>query len=218
MEVDSKNVNLSITNIINPSLIKELRLLRIDLSIFWGLTLSLEGKYEMLLNQPHIVQSLERKGWIEKDGKPTVFGKDIYNQLCISNNTNKEVDIKKKVQENFSSKLEGFEEWWNIYPTTNTFIAPNGNKFSGTQVKRVKKDACQDVWLTLVNKDFTAQDIIKSTEYHFNIVKSISGKTGKNELTFIPNSLRYLRERVFEPFINKESFGGTTFTEIELGV
>lgn len=211
-----KEVNLLID--IKPALIKELKNLKIDLSLFWGLSLAIK-KDNKFIAFDWITKSLVRKGWIDDNYNITVYGKDIYNQLLLVNKKNKEINIKKTIMDKFQKDLTDFENWWNVYPSTDHFIY-NSVEYKGTQAKKIKKDECSDLFI-LLNAKYSFDDIIKATQYHIETAKKQSIKTNKNQISFIPNSLRYLREEVFQPFIEiskNEIHNSSSYKEIELGL
>ena len=93
-----------------------------------------------------------------------------------------------------------FEEWWKIYPASDGFTK-DGRSFMGSQSKRIKKDLCKVKFTKLINSGYEAEDIIKATEHHIDQAKKISLVKNSNQLSFIANSERYLREEMFEPYI-----------------
>lgn len=97
-------------------------------------------------------------------------------------------------------KSEGFDKWWQVYPATNMF-SHKGKTFTGTQSKRIKKPECKILFAKYVNEGMPAEDIIAATEFHITTAKDESYKQGKNQLSYIANSHRYLNEKMFEPYI-----------------
>lgn len=138
------------------------------------------------------LQRLQRKGYIDVHLKMTKHGEELYKSLF-----EEKVYVKPKKAE----KNSDFERWWAIYPATNDFEI-NNKHFQGSQKKNIKKDQCATLFNILCNS-FTAEDIIRATEYHIFTAKQISYKKGENQLTYIPNSERYLREKYFEGYIDK---------------
>lgn len=111
-------------------------------------------------------------------------------------------DWKEVAIETFAA-MSQFDQWWTIYPATNDFEI-NGRHFKGSQKKNVNKGQCKEIFDRYVKlKLFLAEDIIRATEYHINLAKELSLKKGENQLTYITNSERYLREKYFEPYIEK---------------
>lgn len=126
------------------------------------------------------------------DGKITVKGKELL-ECALSDNLFSPITIPK------SNK---FEDWWKIYPATDGFTL-DGRKFDGSQSKRIKKDVCKKTFNKLINSGVDADDIINATKYHIEQAKRQSLKKGSSQLSYIPNSERYLRESLFEPFIEQ---------------
>jgi len=133
-------------------------------------------------------QFIQRKELIS-DGVLTLKGEEVLSYI-----DNKPKKVKTK-------STEEFILWWNTYPSTNMFVY-NNKTFPGVQSKKIKKEDCKRLFNKLLNEKYSAEDIIKATEYHFKTAKELSFKTGKNELSYIPNSERYLREKMFEPYIS----------------
>lgn len=161
---------------------------------------------EMLINKEDVdseeflpfLQRLQRKGYIDVKGELTEYGKGLYDSMSEEAVL---VKVKKKVEKN-----DDFERWWDVYPATNDFMIHNRH-FQGSQKKNIKKDDCKRIFTALCNT-YKAEEIIKATEYHIYMAKEISFKKKDNQLTFIPNSERYLREKYFEAYIEKYKNSG----------
>lgn len=142
------------------------------------------------------LQWLQRKGYIALSGlAATLAGEELY---CIMFEDNVPAKPAKKAA---TVKNDDFETWWDIFPATNGFEI-NGREFKGVRALRQKKEECRRKFFELTQK-FKVEEIIGATKVHFQLAKEISWKKGENQLTYIPNSERYLRERVFEPYISK---------------
>lgn len=139
-----------------------------------------------------INQMLLRKQLVTDDNKVTMSGEDLLGYLEEDDTSTK--GIVKRL------KTNDFEKWWVTYPSTNMFTYKT-KTFKGTQNKRIKKIECRQLFNKYLNEGFTADDIINATEYHFEVAKDVSFKKGENQLSFIANSERYLREKMFEPYI-----------------
>ena len=137
-----------------------------------------------------VVQSCLRKQYINEELILTVEGKEILSII-------KDKDYVAKPK---AKKVEKFDEWWAVYPTTD-FFEYKGKVFKGTQNKRIKKEECKTLFNRLIAEGHSAEEIITATEFHFNTAKEISLKKGENQLTYIPNSERYLRIASFSPYI-----------------
>jgi len=140
-----------------------------------------------------ILQGILRKGLITPQNKITLMGNNLINFL------KEEVPEEKIVK--LKTNADDFERWWKAYPGTDTFTH-NGVKFDGTRAFRAKKDECQVKFNSILNEgDYTADDMISAIEFDVLQKKENSFKTKTNRLTFLQNTLTYLNQRTFEPFI-----------------
>lgn len=131
------------------------------------------GLYKMLI----------RKQLINADNSLTEQGKELLSYL-----------------DNKPKPSPHFDTWWSTYPATNVF-KHKGRTFTGTQNKRRKKDECRALFNKLVAEGFDPIEIIEATRYQFEMARELSFKGGKNEISFIANSERYLRNKDFAPYI-----------------
>lgn len=139
-----------------------------------------------------LYHTLVRKGLITEDNKVTLEGRSLLGFLSTS-----EVVIQKRKP----VADDGFTKWWSTYPGTDTFTH-KGRTFSGTRGLRVKKDDCKLLLTKIVGEgEYTIDELIKALEIEVTQKKDNSVKTGTNKLTYMQNSLTYLNQRTFEPFI-----------------
>ena len=140
-----------------------------------------------------LVQSLNRKGLITDDGsKLTTMG----TELLVFMDTKEPRKIEKK---KVSTSI--FEEWWKAFPGTDTF-SYKGKTFNGSRSMRVGKDDCRLKFdKILLEGEYTAQDLIDALKLDVMQKKEASIEQGRNKLTYMQNSLTYLNQRSFEPFI-----------------
>lgn len=140
-----------------------------------------------------IYQSLIRKGLITDNGeKLTTIGKEL---LTFIDTEDKIKIIKKK------SSVDDFDEWWKSFPGTDTFIYKN-KKFTGSRSLRQNKEDCKVKFnKIIIEGDYTAKQLINALNYDVEQKKEASFKQGTNKLTYMQNSLTYLNQRSFEPFI-----------------
>jgi hypothetical protein len=140
-----------------------------------------------------LYQSLIRKGLIsEADEKVTTVGKELL--VFISTKEPNKI-VKRK------PALTEFEEWWKVYPGTDTFTH-NGRKFVGSRSLRQNKEECRLKFdKILLEGEYTAKDLIEALVFDVEQKKANSIKTGMNKLTYMQNSLTYLNQRSFEAFI-----------------
>lgn len=167
-----------------------------SLDILYILKLIKEGvdlSKELLHPKIEVIhQMLLRKSLVTNEDRVTLDGEELLDYLEEDGEKIKE--IIKKV------RSEGFEKWWTTYPSTNMFVY-KGKTFAGTQNKKIKKEDCKRLFQKIVNEGILSEDIIGATEYHFQVAKDISFKERKNQLSYIANSERYLREKMFQPYI-----------------
>lgn len=162
-------------------------------------------------NEPYLsyLQRLQRKGYIDGKQQLTEYGTALYKSLFEN-----VVAVKPK---RAIVKDDLFEVWWSeCYPSTNDFTI-EGRHFQGTQRKNIKREDCKRLFAALCNS-FAPEDILEATKYHIQTAKEISLKKRQNQLDYIPNSERYLREKYFEPYISKykANKGKQTIKEFEI--
>ena len=139
-----------------------------------------------------IKQTLARKGLLTDDGKVTLEGKELLTFIT----TKTEVKLVKKKATN-----DPIDAFWKAFPGTDTFEHKN-KKFPGSRALKADKESCKAKLASILNEgEYTLDQIIKAVEYDVLMKKEQSVKTGQNKLTYIQNSLTYLRQRSFEPFI-----------------
>jgi hypothetical protein len=146
-------------------------------------------------------QNLIRKGLItETEDKITTLGRELL--VFIDTKEPKKI-VKKKAD------TTEFEEWWKVYPGTDTFTH-NGKKFSGNRGLRQNKDECRIKFnKILLEGEYTAKDLIDALLFDVNQKKENSVKTSTNKLSYMQNSLTYLNQRSYEPFIELIKEGNT---------
>lgn len=154
-----------------------------------------EGEYDFISTNPKILQlitTMERKGLVS-NGKLTLDGQDLLAYLCSSETT--KLTKKKKVD-------EPFERWWKTFPGTDTFEY-KGKKFKGTRALKVKKDDCKTKINKILNEgEYTIDDLIGALKLEVEQKKEDSYKTGQNKIKYMHNSLTYLIQMDYEPFID----------------
>jgi 23S rRNA maturation mini-RNase III len=140
-----------------------------------------------------VYQALIRKGLItENDDKLTTIGKDLLEFLNAKSGAK---IIKRK------PATTDFEEWWKIYPGTDSFEY-KGKKFTGTRAIRKGKDECRLKFdKILLEGEYTAAQLISALEYELLQKKESSVTTNSNRMTFMQNSVTYLNQRAFEAYI-----------------
>ena len=140
-----------------------------------------------------LYQGIYRKGLITVEDKLTLTGKAVLEFLTTTEETTTLVRKKKTDDE--------FDLWWKAYPGTDTFKI-NGKNFTGTRSLRNKKDECKAKLHKILDEgEYTIKELIEALEFEVNQKVNNSIKTGVNKMSFMQNSLTYLNQRTFEPFI-----------------
>jgi hypothetical protein len=141
-----------------------------------------------------LCQTLRRKGLLTESLTLTLIGKSVLGFLDEEGTPETKL-VKKKQNSN------DFDEWWKIYPGTDTFTHKDKD-FTGTRSMRVKKDECKTKLNSILSEgEYTIEELIAALKYEVLQKKENSYKTKTNRLTFMQNSLTYLNQRSFEPFI-----------------
>lgn len=139
-----------------------------------------------------LYQGLIRKGFITNDNKVTNLGKEMIAFLA----TRGKASLAKK-----ANNSTEFDRWWKAYPGTDTFTH-NYKSFVGHRSLRINKDDCRIKFnKILLEGEYTADQLIKATEIDVLQKKEASVKQVSNKLSYMQNSLTYLNQRSFEPFI-----------------
>jgi len=160
-----------------------------------------------------LYQSLVRKNLIDKN-KLTTLGEDLLSYMeskDISKLSKKKTPVEKKT---FGASVD-FSSWWHNYPGTDTF-SHKGISFDGTRSLRVNIDRCRAKFEEILAEgEYTATDMIEALNFDVLQKKENSVKLKTNKLTYMQNSLTYLNQHSYEPFIEliKE---GVKITEAQI--
>jgi len=140
----------------------------------------------------NLISTLKRKGLVTEELVITPEGKDLINYLS----TETAIKIVKK-----KAPTDAFDIWWKTYPATDTFEY-KGRKFLGTRAFRAKKEDCKiKLNKILLEGEYTIEELVAALEFEVMQKLENSIKTNTNQLSFMQNSLTYLNQRTFEPFI-----------------
>lgn len=152
-----------------------------------------------------LYQSLIRKGLItETEDKLTTLGVELL--VFMESKESKKIE-KKKVD---SSK---FKEWWKTFPGTNNFVH-HGHAFTGDRSLRISEEDCRLKFDKIIlDGEYTAEELIGALKLHIHKIKEESVKTNVNKLTYLHNSLTYLNQKDFDPFIELMKQGGSVTLE-----
>jgi hypothetical protein len=149
-----------------------------------------------------LCQTLRRKGLLSESFKLTLIGKSVLGFLDEEGTPETKL-VKKKQDSN------DFDEWWKAYPGTDTFTH-KGKDFTGTRSMRVKKDDCKAKLNAILQEgEYTIDELIAALKYEVLQKKENSYASKTNKLSYMQNSLTYLNQRTFEPFIELIREGNT---------
>jgi hypothetical protein len=140
-----------------------------------------------------LAQGIYRKGLISGENKITLTGKNVLKFL--KEEAPKDKIIKKK------PASEDFERWWKAFPGTDTFKHKD-KSFPGSRSLRRDVENCRLKFNAILSEgEYNADDLIAAVEFDVLQKKENSYKSGENKLKYMQNSLTYLTQRSFEPFI-----------------
>ena len=139
-----------------------------------------------------LCQTILRKELITEDYKLTIEGKEL---LAFFDTPTRETIAKVRPDNDL------FEAWWKVYPGTDTFTH-KGVSFTGSRGLRVNKEECKLKFDKILGEgEYTADVMIEALQFDILQKKENSIKTKANKVTYMQNSLTYLNQRTFEPFI-----------------
>jgi len=142
-----------------------------------------------------LYQGLVRKGLISEDCKILIEGKAILEFLSTPIEDSATLTKKKPIED------DRFNLWWNAYPGTDIF-SHKGISFSGNRTLRAGKEDCKIKLNKILEEgEYTLEQMVEALKFDVLQKKENSVKTKANKLTYMQNSLTYLNQRSFEPFI-----------------
>jgi hypothetical protein len=140
-----------------------------------------------------LIQTAVRKGLLTESYKLSLEGKSILDFLSTP--------VEDAVYVRSKPKEQDFDRWWKAYPATDTF-EHKGKSFTGSRAMRVKKDDCKMKLNNILSEgEYTIDELVKALEIEVLQKKENSVKTSTNKMSYMQNSLTYLNQRTFEPFI-----------------
>lgn len=144
--------------------------------------------------------TLIRKGYLDpKDNSVTELGKSLLIGGSINEGIIKSKAEIKKVVDKIKSD---FDKWWEVFPATDAIKEIN---VVPTRGLRTQKEKCREIFKKMINnQEYTAEAIIKATQFDVQNRKNLSLRCKENKLTFLHNSAKYLNDRDFEPFIGQD--------------
>ena len=154
-----------------------------------------KNSYNLIAELPKvkaIVKGLVRNNLIDTDVTPE--GEKLV-EMWKSNDL---VSIEIKTQD---KKLEDFDKWWSTYPGTDSFSWKN-RTFKGSRALRVNKDKCRIEFNKVLAKgEYTLQQMLNALNIEVGQKMEASTKENKNKLSFMQNSLTYLNQKTYEPYM-----------------
>lgn len=141
-------------------------------------------------------QTLVRKGYLNTQGAITQEGISLLQSIGSGDTTIVKRRKEKKVQIS-----DSFELWWKAYPGTDSFTY-KGKTFKGSRALRVKKDECAMKFAKILTEgEYVEKQLIDALELEKQQKMNTSLSTGQNKMSYFQNTLTYLHQRTFEPFI-----------------
>lgn len=142
-------------------------------------------------------QTIIRKGLATIDGKLTPEGEELLKFLS----SDEEVKIPKKKRSIAPIVEDGFVKWWRTYPATDTFKY-KGKEFIGTRALRVKKSDCEaKINKILASGEYKIEELIDALKLEISQKVENSIKTGQNKMSYFQNSLTYLNQATYDPYV-----------------
>jgi len=139
-----------------------------------------------------IHQGLIRKGLITDNGALTTIGVE----LLVFLDTKEQTKLVKK-----KSITSDFEEWYKTFPGTDTFTH-KGKTFTGSRNLRQNPADCRIKFdKILIEGEYTVKELIEALKFDVLQKKEASVKENTNKLKYMQNSLTYLNQRSYEPYI-----------------
>jgi hypothetical protein len=139
-----------------------------------------------------IHQGLIRKGLITDNGALTTIGVE----LLVFLDTKEQTKLVKK-----KSITSDFEEWYKVFPGTDTFTH-KGKTFTGSRNLRQNPADCRIKFdKILIEGEYTVKELIEALKFDVLQKKEASVQENTNKLKYMQNSLTYLNQRSYEPYI-----------------
>jgi hypothetical protein len=139
-----------------------------------------------------IHQGLVRKGLITDNGALTTIGVE----LLVFLDTKEQTKLVKK-----KSITSDFEEWYKTFPGTDTFTH-KGKTFTGSRNLRQNPTDCRIKFdKILIEGEYTVKELIEALKFDVLQKKEASVQENTNKLKYMQNSLTYLNQRSYEPYI-----------------
>jgi hypothetical protein len=143
----------------------------------------------------NLLPTIKRKGLCTDGYVLTQEGKDLLSFLSSTDDKPK-IPRKKKVD-----VTDDFDKWWKAYPGTDTFTY-KGKTFKGTRALRVKKEECKaKIEKVVKSKEYTMDELIEALKLEVSQKQENSFKTGQNKMSYFQNSLTYINQCTYSPYV-----------------
>jgi len=139
-----------------------------------------EGKGFTRYFPEKIRTELQLSGYIDEASSLTNKGRQYISSI-IDTESSLPIDIQLE---------EDFEKFWKVFPATDKV-----NHFPGTRSLKDNKKRCKVEFANIISEGYSVSDIIRGLEKQLEEVKMSS--ISENRLTYMKNSLRWLRDRDF---------------------
>jgi hypothetical protein len=140
-----------------------------------------------------LVSGLIRKGMITNDNKLTILGQELL--IFVADKKGKKLPKVKLISEEF-------DEWWEVFPSSNKFTH-KGISFDATRAFKAKKEDCKLLFTKYINeKTYTAKEMIEATKYDVQLRKESSIAKKENQLTYLQNTYTYLYQMSFQGYVD----------------
>jgi len=148
-----------------------------------------------------LITTIMRKGLATEENKITISGQQLID--FITTNTKGSRIVKKRTPD------EIFDKFWNAFPPSDTFTY-KGVKFQGSRALRINKENCRTKLNAILNEgEHSIDTIVEAIKEDVKSKTEMSLKTRINKLSYMQNSLTYLNQRSYEPYILLLSEGTT---------
>lgn len=141
-------------------------------------------------------QTLIRKGYLDMQGLITDTGRNLLKQIGEGGTL-----LVKRQKEKREMVISDFELWWKAYPSSDTFIYKN-RTFRGSRALRINKSECvAKMNKILAEGEYTIKEMVEALELEKRQKMEESVRIGQNKMSYFQNSLTYLNQRTYEPWI-----------------
>lgn len=142
-------------------------------------------------------QTLVRKGYIDESSGITKDGKELL--LLIGQGKSSTLkSLKNSKRQVISSS---FDLWWKAYPSSDNFIY-RGKTFKGSRALRINRDQCILKFNKIIKEgEYKIEDMVAALELEKSLKMEESLRLNQNKMSYFQNSLTYLNQRTYEPFV-----------------